>query len=329
MLQGLSVIAMVCLHLFSKNYVGLYEPVLFIGNTPVCFCFSQLSDFCVFGFAFCSGYGHMKLFGQNNYFKKRLKSLGILLINFWLILFASTIVSIISGLVEFLPGSVSEYLGTMFLFDMHYNGAWWYLWAYILLVLISPLVLKAVNKLPPVLILSISFLIYCAAFYVRFYLSTENYFLVRFGPFGMTFFEYIFGAVMAKILFFTNIRKLRIKIPFIVRCIFSCLLILGLFFARTFIIPNVFFAPLSGFIIITMFALWKKPKWVENTFMFLGKHSTNIWLTHMFFVSSLWIYFAKYPLAIFLLLVSITIAISFVASCAMKGVTTVLNKVIK
>lgn len=145
----------------------------------------------------------------------------------------------------------------------------------------------------------------------------------------MTFFEYILGAVLAKILFFTNIRKLLIKIPFIVRCIFACLLILGLFFARTFIIPNVFFAPFSGFIMITMFALWKKPKWLENIFMFLGKHSTNIWLTHMFFVSSLWIYFAKYPLAIFLLLIAITTVISFIASYAMKGVTAVFNKVIK
>ena len=45
MLQGLSV---------------LYTPLLYLAGKPVIFYFAQLSDFCVMGFAFCSGYGLYK-----------------------------------------------------------------------------------------------------------------------------------------------------------------------------------------------------------------------------------------------------------------------------
>ena len=329
MLQGLSVIAMVCLHLFNRNYNDLYTPLLFINGVPVCFCLSQLSDFCVFGFAFCSGYAHMKLFEKNNYFKKRLKSLLILMINFWLILFASSIISILIGQSDFMPGSIDKFLSTMFLYNVHYNGAWWYLWAYALLVLASPLVLTAVKKFSPVLTILISFLIYCIAFFVRYNMQTDNYFLLHFGPFGMTLFEYVVGAVIAKTLFFAKAKYLLRNTSSLLKCIAGCLLVLILFFLRTFIIPNVFFAPFSGFIIIFLFSLWRKPKWIENVFLFVGNHSTNIWLTHMFFISTQWIYFAKYPLLIFLLIMVITILISIAVSFVMGIVSKALNRAVQ
>lgn len=35
MLQGLSVLAMVCLHLFDRDYTGLFTPLLFGGGGSV------------------------------------------------------------------------------------------------------------------------------------------------------------------------------------------------------------------------------------------------------------------------------------------------------
>lgn len=52
MLQGLSVMAMVCLHLFDKDYHDLFEPLVFFRGVPLSFYFGQLSDPCVFRFAF-------------------------------------------------------------------------------------------------------------------------------------------------------------------------------------------------------------------------------------------------------------------------------------
>ena len=61
MIQGLSVLAMVVLHLFDRlDFQGLYHPLLYFMEKPIVFYFAQLSDFCVMGFAFCSGYGLYK-----------------------------------------------------------------------------------------------------------------------------------------------------------------------------------------------------------------------------------------------------------------------------
>ena len=56
-MQGLSVFAMVCLHLFCRyDYDGLYTPLIILLGYPLCFYLGQAADFCVTGFAFCSGY---------------------------------------------------------------------------------------------------------------------------------------------------------------------------------------------------------------------------------------------------------------------------------
>ena len=81
MLQGLSVLAMVVLHLFDRvDFQGLYTPLLYLAGKPVIFYFAQLSDFCVMGFAFCSGYGLYKKYmcvgGQTKkYYNGRLKGI--------------------------------------------------------------------------------------------------------------------------------------------------------------------------------------------------------------------------------------------------------------
>ncbi len=85
-LQGLSVLAMVCLHLFDRDYHGIYTPLVFLGGVPLSFYFAQLSDFCVFGFAFLSGYAHMCQFERNDFYKRRLKGLLSLLCTYWTIM---------------------------------------------------------------------------------------------------------------------------------------------------------------------------------------------------------------------------------------------------
>ena len=195
------------------QYQGLFQPLIFINGISLSFYFAQLSDFCVFLFAFCSGYAHMKLYGQPNFYKKRLKSLLILMINIWIVLCLFTIISMCVGQADFMPGSLWTFIGNAFLFNMSYNGAWWYLWAYVLLVLISPLLIMAIKKLPFVVTLLIGFAIYCAAYYVRFQMTTDNYFLIYFGPFGMTLFEYILGCVAYKLRLFSKLREVWNKIP--------------------------------------------------------------------------------------------------------------------
>ena len=328
MLQGLSVLAMVCLHLFNRNYEGLFQPLLFIQGTPVSFYISQLSDFCVMGFAFCSGYAHMLLYDQEGYYKKRIRSLFSLMKNFWLILIIFTIASVVIGQAEFMPGSAMKFLKNALCLENSYNGAWWYMYTYIILVVISPVILKFIKMSPPMFSLGIGFAIYCVAYLIRFKIPVDNWFLIKFGPFGMTLFEYMLGAVFCERKLFTRIHEKWIKLPKYIRVGVAIGTVAAMLYVRTKIVPSLAVAPMTGLVIICLFHFWKKPQWAEKFFMLIGKHSTNIWLIHMFFYAVLFknlVYIAKYPILIFVLMIAITVIVSKV----IMTIENFLTKVIK
>lgn len=331
MLQGLAVLAMVCLHLFCRNdYEGLYHPYLFIKGIPLSFYFAQLSDFCVMCFAFCSGYAHFVQYSQNDgvgYYKRRLKSLLLLLINYWIIILLYCIACLIKD--PSYIGGIRGLLGNVLLYSVSYNGAWWYMWAYVLLVIISPLLLKLVKNFNWIFVIVIGLIIYTLAYYVRFKVTTDNYFLLRFGPFGMTLFEYLIGCVFCKTKCFSKMSKLWNIIPKAVRIIGSVAIFIGMLIVRTLFVQSLLVAPITGIVIIVLFHFWKKPKAVEKAFLFIGEHSTNIWLTHMFFYHTLFInlvYIAYEPLFIYVFMISITVALSYVIRLLLLPFAKLLNK---
>ena len=327
MLQGLSVLAMVWLHLFdTNNYQGLFQPLLFIGDLPVSFFLGQLSDFCVFGFAFCSGYAHMLLFEQKDYYKKRLKSLLGLLINYWIIVILFSIVSICMGKADQMPGNVFDFLGTIFLYNIHYNGAWWYMWVYAILIIISPIVLRFIKRCNPIIALVIIGVFYSFSHYLRVYVQIG--FVASFGLFGVTLSEYLLGSLVFNVKYFTKIKVVWSKINPIFRYIIATGMFCSLFFLRTLLLPNLYFAVFSGFILVSLFVLVKKPMFIESFFQYIGVHSTNIWLTHMFFYAFPFVnlvYIMKYPPLVFLLMLLLTITVSYL----IKLIQIPLNKLLR
>lgn len=226
------------------------------------------------------------------------------------------VVSIFVGQADRMPGSVSKFFMNALTLENSYNGAWWYMFTYIVLVIMSPTILKFVKKANPILVLILGFGIYCCAYYVRFKVETDNWFIVKFGPFGMTFFEYLIGATCCKTRAISKIYNVCKKsLPKTVRWIITGVLLASMLFARTKVIPSLFFAPITGFVIILLFHFSSKPDWVRNVFSMIGKHSTNIWLTHMFFYSCIFekfVYIAKYPVLIYALMLEITLTISII-----------------
>lgn len=313
MLQGLSALAMVWLHLFDRDYTGLFTPILFGGGYPYSFYIAQLSDFCVFGFAFLSGYAHMIQHGHAGYYQRRLKGLLSVFCSYWLILIVFSIVGITIGQGDYMPGSFKKFILNALTLENSYNGAWWYMFTYAILVFISPVLLKWVKRSHPIVVLGIGVTIYCVAYYVRFNLDDSNWFLYKFGASGMTLFEYMLGALALKYQVFTSIYRIWEKIPETARRLLTAMLILGMLYGRTKVVPSLFVAPVTGFVVMTLFHFWNKPQVVKKAFLLVGRHSTNIWLTHMFFYSVMFknlVYIAKYPLLIFAFMLAITILLS-------------------
>ena len=84
-------------------------------------------------------------------------------------------------------------------------------------------------------------------------------------------------------------------------------------FAGHCIIHSAFVAPFTAAAALTGLFLAQLPGLVQRIFLLLGKHSTNIWLVHMFFYLVLFggfAYYAKYPV----LILGLMLAVCFVAS---------------
>lgn len=314
MIQGLCVMAMVCLHLFdTREYQTLFKPLAFFMGVPLIFYFAQLSDFCVMGFAFCSGYAHFRLFNNGNYYFGRLKSLLKILIKYWLVLIVFTGISIAIGKKGFMPGTIGAFIQNAFVFGSSYNGAWWYLFVYIVIVLVSPLIIQFIKRAPFFLILLVNATLYTVSYYYRFWFPLTGVLSSRLGPLGMTVVEYMMGVAAAKLGYFSRVHSMSAKFTSPIRIILSVFLIITMMMIRTLVVPSLFVAPISGLVIITVFQLWKKPKYMETLFLWVGSHSTYIWLTHMFFYMNPFsglVYKAEYPLCIFALMMAITILTS-------------------
>lgn len=321
MIQGVSVVAMLLLHLFCRyNYEELYTTNVVIMGYPLAFYFGQLADFCVMGFAFCSGYSHWVLYSVQNpkvFYQKRLKSLAYLYLNFWVILFLFVIVGFAFGKQEYIPGNLKQFVLTFTSVNVAYNGAWWYLFIYALIVVISPISLKLSKRINTWFLLALGFGLYLAAYYVRFHTPGHGWLLEKFGTFGMTYFEYLIGVSFAKEELFTKGGGIFLKLPNYARAICSILIFLAMLFVRTQFARTLIVAPVTGIVIIALFHFWRKPEFVAKVFLFVGNHSTNIWLTHMFYLAGLFpllVYKAKYPILIFAFLLLLSIATSYVVN---------------
>lgn len=314
MLQGLSVLAMVCLHLFcTLSYSELYTPLIYIKDIPLVFYFAQLSDFCVMGFAFCSGYAHITLFDNKDYYKKRLISLFSLYCNFWIILIIFTVISIIIGQADFMPGSAEKFIKCFTTISIQYNGAWWYLPVYAVIVIISPLLLKTSKKINSILLLIFFLIIYAAGYFLRFIYDTPYQAIAWLGPFCMTAFEYMLGVICKKENVFEKVEAIFSKIKPLWIAVISSVLFIAMLLGHTLIVRNIIIAPVTGLVLIMILKFCPKSKFIKKTLLFLGKHSTNIWLTHMFFYLVVFkdlVYSAKYPILIYIFMLAICVAVS-------------------
>lgn len=327
MMQGLAVLAMVCLHLFDTlNFEGKYIPLVFFHGYPLIFYFAQLSDFCVMAFAFCSGYAHMTQYGKPHYYKRRLTGLLGVYLNFWIILVMFTVLSLLVGNGSSIPGDLQTFIGNFTTIHLSYNGAWWYLLTYALIVFSSPLLLRLsqkTSKWKPVLVLVLMGLVYCAAYYERFSINSSNWFVYQFGLYGMTAVEYMIGSMACeyKVFSFLGNNWNRIFRNVLTKFGGAAILLIILLLVRTLVVPSLFFAPISGFIVLFLFRKMKKPKWFEKCFLTLGKHSTNIWLMHMFFYAYIFVglvYRARFPIPILLFMLAITLLVSVVINVIHK-----------
>ena len=312
MTKGMAILCMLMLHLFCRtgNDV-LGTPVLWFNDTtPVVFWFGFFTEICVPIYSICVGYAQELLYEKNSLtWKKNAKRVLRLMVNYWVVLILFCGLGLIFDKSNWIPGTVGSFAKSIILLHS-YNGAWWFLNSYVLLLLIPYMIsFYPLKKLGYK-----SGLVVCLLFQIIWYFLTKS---------GMT--ELV--STENQVIFFINKELVNLIgiMPYIWAGAFLCkgkviekignridmqelslvkrnkvlFFSWGIIFVLTNIVHKATLFGIVGVCSFVIFNLIIKGKVAKNIFLFLGKHSTNIWLVHMFFYMYLFrglVTIVKYPL---------------------------------
>ncbi len=327
MTRGFAILCMVVLHLFCRKGADVYgTPLMWIDkDTPLVYLFGFYAEICVSVYSICMGYAQYLLFinGKTNLHSTWKRTVR-LMINYWIILVMFSIIGLMHSSQTWIPGSLPNFLKSIVLLHS-YNGAWWFLNTYIVFLLIPP----AVKYYPVKKLSLISGLVFCLIIHIVWYLINKRGFLpvVSEDRFVLTFvLKEVFNLIKVlpaawagAFLFKGNVIQ-RVYNLFIIRIKTKChrKIVLGciwiIVFASMNLIHKAVFTLVFAAISFVIFNIWEKGEATEKAWLFLGKHSTNIWLTHMFFYLVLFaglVQKAKYPLFMLAFLLALCIAVSY------------------
>ena len=300
--KGIAILFMLLLHLFcNKNYIGLFQPLIYVGKYPLIYYLALFGDCCVAIYCFCSGYGLMYNYirDRESFNKRNTKRILNLYIKYWIIFLIFVIL-----------------IGTFILKKPGYNGAWWFFTTYILLIITSKAINEIILRRNNILILICSLIFYFVAYIQRIkvpiILDSElaNYILRQISLYGTSQLPFIVGAIFQKnrIYSYLSYRMGRYRYKNTI----LYLTVLGMIIFHGFV-ETLFIAVFTGIIFICCFNLIDKKEDISKFFQYMGKHSTNLWLIHMFIYMTFfekYIYALKYPVLIYLWLVLICLIIS-------------------
>ena len=335
--KGVAIIGMVMLHLFCRLGDLPYTPWVWIGETPLIYYLGLFGDFCVPIYCFCSGYAHylLKEKHKTDYNKVTAQKLLRFLSQYWLVVILFSAVGLFTGNGAVIPGSLSEFFGNLLLYRLSYNGAWWFVITYIFLSVLSPVFFKITQKLNPVVLLLLSGFVYFVSYLFRFQFpitisnAVLNWIWQQLILLGTSQFSYMIGMVSRKAQWASKLRAICQGKPICSVCLLLALLAV---FVGHCVVQSLIVAPITAMAVLLCLFGIRLPVIVDRLLLFMGKHSTNIWLVHMFFYFTLFenfVFVAKYPLFVLALMIAVCILTSVLINQISKGVQLWAMRVVK
>ncbi|MGP4074906.1 acyltransferase family protein [Halobacillus sp. K22] len=334
-LQGVAILMMLALHLFARKDVGgLYETFPLFNDVPLVYYFGLFGDACVPIYLFASGYGlYITMNKSVSNSSKNLRRIVQLLIRFWVILFTFLGIGLIMGNMQAFSGGFYEFFLNFFLLSNSYNGAWWYLQTYTILIILSPFLFNFIKKHNPWLVVMVSGLIYLLAYIQRIKHvidfgdnSVVNIVVNALVLVGTSQFAFLAGAIFAEKKIYSwftrQLQKLKRKNTL-------CILGIVLLIIIHSIYESMIIAPLTAISFICLFSAMDKSKFLRKVLTYFGVHSTNIWLTHMFFYMSMFpaiVFAPKYPILIYMLLIVLCLVTSYLINLIYSPLQQLIDK---
>ena len=244
-------------------------------------------------------------------------------------------VGLFTGNGAVIPGSLSEFFGNLLLYRLSYNGAWWFVITYIFLSVLSPVLFKITQKLNPVVLLLLSGFVYFVSYLFRFQFpitisnAVLNWIWQQLILLGTSQFSYMIGMVSRKAQWASKLRAICQGKPICSVCLLLALLAA---FVGHCVVQSLIVAPITAMAVLLCLFGIRLPVIVDRLLLFMGKHSTNIWLVHMFFYFTLFenfVFVAKYPLFVLALMIAVCILTSVLINQISKGVPLWAMRVVK
>ena len=316
-LKGVAILFMVYGHLFL--YPGwadsLYQSLMEINGVSIECILTRATGPVTF-YLLLGGYGMYYIY-KNKKEKNQLLRIRNLYMNFWIVLFLFVLIG------HFLkpdayPGSFKTLLNNATGFNTTYNGEWWFLLPYSLVVLSSYWVFKFVDRFnPKLVILGCIFGLFTTSFIVsRFgseYLFASKLRYNCFLYFHLLW-EFVIGAMLLKINFFERAKyKIKKYLPRNMYVIAALLLLVAIRCLFDTSAVHLFY--IVAF--IALFLSISRHKIIDSTLSVLGKYSMNMWFIHTWFCYYLFadfIYGFKYPIIIFIVLVVLSLLVAIFVS---------------
>lgn len=313
-MKAFAIFLMLYHHLFAFpdriNYA--YKPLFYYSGMTSSYIIAIFGKLCVALFLFLGGYGVYKSIKTNKDLMKRILSLYK---HFWKVFLIVVPISLILH-VPRVDLHLSSFIHNFFALSLTYNGEWWFLTPYLLLIIFSPILIRFVNKVNNNILLFMFLIILNSFIY---YVYPNIFSLKIFNSYSTTLLHgnfanmfsclppFLCGMIFAKTQLLDKIKS-KFSGYYFIDIICCCILIILIFFRRHVINWDFIFAPI--FIICVMIILCNSLfKYLRLVLVKIGEQSTNIWLTHSFFCY-LWcqkfIYLPKYSILIFLLLLTVS-----------------------
>ena len=326
---------MVMLHLFCRLDILPYTPWIWVGETPLIYYLGLFGDICVPIFCFCSGYAHYLMADtQGDHYRKRLPGKALrFLSNYWIVVALFSLLGLLFDHSGQIPGSWKDFAGNVLVVGMNYNGAWWFVSTYLILLILSPAFAALTKRLNSLVLITVSFCVYFAAYFFRFnrIISLPTPILQWFWDqavlLGTSQFSYAVGMVFRKYRVVGSLRR-WLEAHSALRGMIVFGLPTAAFLSHC-VVQTLFVAPFTAASVLAGLFLAKLPWRIEQGFLQLGKHSTNIWLVHMFFYHRLFpgfVFAAKYPVLILLLMLAICFVVSAVINQIYRPVLVCLDR---
>lgn len=329
-LKGIAILMMLFLHLFNTpERVDECTTFLHIGSKPLALLLSRVCGMCVPIFIFITGYGLAASWRKDVLHQLHpLRRVSHLYGMYWTIfLLFISLACYLSPSVY--PGSLPEFIENLFCLTFTYNGEWWFMRSYIILVLLSPWIVGTMmsskrdsNRM--LLLATIGYIIWGVISKTHwknvYIIDVVNRVLQIYLPFAFgiwTYYTQGFNRLhdwLAKLNFK---RRHGLTITGVAVPLLICIICKIIFLKAIMMIPFVLF-----------YLQIKRTGWLKRILCYLGRHSTYMWLTHTFFCYYLFhdeIYGLRYPLLIYGVLIALSLMSSYLCGWVHTALAFAIN----